>query len=122
MEVFLDEDQSGGDHRYNHQAFAYHVTTEGHSIDQSTQQEPIYFDDHVKVLLTQEGDRYLWELAIKLFDDSFDENSMSNVPVTLASGRIMGFSLAYGDKETHGSNNDQGYINSDVFGSVTLVE
>ena len=39
VEVFLDEDQSGGDHRYNHQAFAYHVTTEGHSIDQSTQQE-----------------------------------------------------------------------------------
>jgi len=135
VEVFLDEDQSGGNHQYNHQAFAYHVSTEGHAIDQSTQQEPIFFDEHVEVMRTREGNRYLWEFAIKVYDDQLDEDSTDNLPVTLTAGKTIGFSLAYGDNdgnnsrenfmgscETHGPNNDAGYINSDVFGSVVLVE
>jgi len=135
VEVFIDEDQSGGNHQYNHQAFAYHVSTEGHAIDQSTQQEPIFFDDHVNVMRAREGNRYVWEMAIRVYDDQFDEDSTANVPVTLSAGKTIGFSLAYGDndgnnsrenfigsRETHGSNNDAGYINSDVFGSVVLVE
>lgn len=135
VEVFLDEDASGGDHQYNHQAFAYHVSTEGHAIDQSTAQEPIFFDDHVEVQRTQQGDRYLWELAIAIYGSDFDEARTDNTPVTLSSGKQFGFSLAYGDndgnserenfmgsKETHGAGNDDGWRNSDVFGSVTLVE
>jgi hypothetical protein len=135
VEVFLDEDQSGGNHQYNHQAFAYHVSTEGHAIDQSTQQEPIFFDDHVTVMRTREGNRYLWEMAIKVYDDQYDEDSADNVPVELTAQKTIGFSLAYGDndgnnsrenfmgsRETHGANNDAGYINADVFGSVVLVE
>jgi len=135
VEVFIDEDQSGGNHQYNHQAFAYHVSTEGHAIDQSTQQEPVFFDDHVTVMRTREGNRYLWEMAIKLYDDQYDEDRADNAPVTLGKGKTIGFSLAYGDndgenirenfmgsRETHGLNNDEGYINSEVFGSVVLVE
>jgi hypothetical protein len=135
VEVFLDEDQSGGNHQYNHQAFAYHVSTEGHAIDQSTAQEAVFFDDHVTAMRTQEGNRYLWEMAIKVYGDQFDEDNTDNVPVALSNGKTIGFSLAYGDndgnnsrenfmgsRETHGANNDAGYINSDVFGSVVLVE
>jgi len=135
VEVFLDEDQSGGNHQYNHQAFSYHVSTEGHTIDQSTQQEPVFFDDHVTVMRTREGNRYLWEMAIKIYDDQFDEGSTDNAPVTLGKGKTIGFSLAYGDNDgensrenfmgsraTHGVNNDEGYVNADVFGSVVLVE
>lgn len=135
VEVFLDEDQSGGNHQYNHQAFAYHVSTEGHAIDQSTQQEPVFFDNHVTVMRTREGNRYLWEMAINVYDDQYDEDSADNLPVTLSAQKTLGFSLAYGDndgnnsrenfmgsRETHGVNNDAGYINSDVFGSVVLVE
>ena len=135
VEVFLDEDQSGGNHQYNHQAFSYHVSTEGHAIDQSTQQEPIFFDEHINVMRTREGNRYLWEMAINIYDDQFDEDSADNAPVTLTAQKTIGFSLAYGDndgnnsrenfmgsRETHGANNDEGYINSDVFGSAVLVE
>ena len=135
MEVFLDEDRSGGDHRYNHQAFAYHVSTEGHAIDQSTQQEAVYFDSHVNVAREQEGNTHYWELAISVYDDQFDENSSNNTPVTLSNQKQLGFSLAYGDndgnnsrehfmgsKQTHGNNNDEGYITADVFGSVVLVD
>lgn len=135
VEVFLDEDRSGGNHQYNHQAFAYHVSTEGHAIDKDTARETVLFDDHVEVVRTQEGDRYLWEMAIKVFSDDFDESRDDNTPVTLSAGKSIGFSLAYGDndgnsqrehfmgsRETHGVNNDEGYINADVFGSVELVE
>ena len=122
VEVFIDEDQSGGYHQYNHQAFAYHVSTEGHAIDKNTLQETVFFDDHVKIERSQEGNKYLWEMAIKLYDKNFAQKS-------------IGFSIAYGDndgnnsrenymgsKKTHGNNNDEGYINSDVFGSILFIE
>jgi hypothetical protein len=135
VEVFLDADRSGGDHRDNHQAFAYHVSTEGHAIDKDTSQETVFFDDHVDVVRTQEGSRYLWELAVTVYGDDFDEASDANTPVTLAADAVLGFSLAYGDNDgnqsrenfmgsraTHGVNNDEGYLNADVFGSVRLTE
>lgn len=135
VEVFLDADRSGGDHRYNHQAFAYHVSTEGHAIDKNTAQETAFFDDHVEVRRTVQGDRYVWEMAVDVYGDDFDETQEDNVPVTLSANETIGFSLAYGDndgnetrenfvgsRETHGVNNDEGYINADVFGSINLTE
>ena len=135
VEVFIDEDQSGGNHQYNHQAFAYHVSTEGHAIDKSTKEETVFFDDHVEAAHTQEGNHYLWEMAIKLYDKDFDENSDNNIPVKITAGKRIGFSMAYGDndgnqsrenfvgsRKTHGINNDEGYVNADVFGSISFVE
>ena len=135
VEVFIDEDQSGGDHKFNHQAFAYHVSTEGHTIDKNTKEETVFFDDHIKVARTQDGNTYLWEMAIKLFDKQFDENETDNTPVTISAQKQIGFSIAYGDndgnhtrenfmgsKKTHGVNNDEGYVNSDVFGRILFVD
>ena len=135
VEVFIDEDKSGGNHKFNHQAFAYHVSTEGHAIDKNTLQETVFFDDHVKVIRSQEGNRHLWEMAIKLFDKQFDVNAKNNIPVKIFEQKSIGFSIAYGDndgnnirenfmgsKKTHGNNNDDGYINADVFGSILFIE
>jgi len=135
VEVFIDEDKSGGIHQYNHQAFAYHVSTEGHAIDKSISQETIYLDDHIEVERSNEGNIYLWEMAIKLYDNQFDENALDNTAVEISIQKRIGFSIAYGDndgnnsrenfmgsKMTHGNNNDDGYINSDVFGSILFIE
>ena len=135
VEVFIDEDKSGGLHQFNHQAFAYHVSTEGHAIDKSESKETIFFDDHIRIERLQEGNRHLWEMAIKLFDNQFDENSTDNIPVKIVNQKSIGFSIAYGDndgnnsrenfmgsKKTHGINNDEGYINADVFGSILFIE
>jgi hypothetical protein len=134
VEVFIDEDKSGGNHQFNHQAFAYHVSTEGHAIDKSISKETIFFDDHVEVKRSQEGNVHLWEMAIKLFNNEFDENAADNTPVEIVNQKSIGFSIAYGDndgnnsrenfmgsKKTHGNNNDEGYINSDVFGSIIFI-
>ena len=135
VEVFIDADRSGGDHKTSHQAFAYHVTTEGHAIDLDNQGNMIYFDDHIEVSRTIKNNVYTWEMAINLFDKNFDEHSDENVPINLSAGRIIGFSIAYGDndgndkrenfmgsKHSHGVNNDQGYTNASVFGGLQLVD
>ena len=135
VEVFIDEDKSGGNHKFNHQAFAYHVSTEGHTIDKNTLKETVFFDEHVEVMRSQEGNKHLWEMAFKLFDKQFNENTANNIPVEIFAQKSIGFSIAYGDndgnnirenfmgsKETHGNNNDEGYINSDVFGSILFLE
>ena len=135
VEVFIDEDKSGGNHQFNHQAFAYHVSTEGHAIDKSVTKETIFFDDHVEVKRSQIGKKHLWEMAIKLFDNTFDETTKDNTPVEIVNQKRIGFSIAYGDndgnnerenfmgsKKAHGNNNDEGYVNSDVFGSILFVE
>ncbi len=135
VEVFIDKNRSGGDHKFNHQAFAYHISTEGHAIDKNTQEKTVFFDDHVTVKRSQNGNTYLWEMAVKLYDDSFNENSNTNLPMVLKAGKTIGFSIAYGDndgrgsrenfmgsKKQHGVNNDEGYVNADVFGSVLFVE
>lgn len=134
VEVFVDEDQSGGDHKFNHQAFAYHVSTEGHAIDKNTKEKTVFFDSHVNVVRSKQGNRHLWEMSVLLFDQNFDENATNNVAVKIMEGKKIGFSLAYGDndgnktrenfmgsKATHGINNDEGYINSDVFGSIIFL-
>ena len=135
VEVFIDEDKSGGNHKFNHQAFAYHVSTEGHAIDKNSLEETVFFDEHVEVLRTQEGNRHLWEMSIKLFDDQFDENITTNKPVKIFPQKSIGFSIAYGDndgnnsrenfmgsKKSHGINNDEGYVNADVFGRILFVD
>jgi hypothetical protein len=135
VEVFIDEDKSGGNHQFNHQAFAYHISTEGHAIDKGMSKETIFFDDHVEVKRSQIGNKHLWEMAIKLFNNTFDENVKDNAPVKIEKQKRIGFSIAYGDndgnnsrenfmgsKKNHGNNNDDGYINSDVFGSILFIE
>jgi hypothetical protein len=99
VEIFIDEDKSGGDHKFNHQAFAYHVSTEGHAIDKNTLQQTVFFDDHIEVKRSQEGNKHLWEMAIKLFDKNFDENSDTNQSVSLFEQKRIGFSIAYGDND-----------------------
>ena len=135
VELFIDEDKSGGNHKFNHQAFAYHVSTEGHAIDKNTLQETVFFDNHIEVMRSKESNTYLWEMAITLFDKQYDENSVDNKPVTIFAQKSIGFSIAYGDndgnnsrenfmgsKKTHGNNNDEGYVNSDVFGSILFID
>jgi hypothetical protein len=71
-------------------------------------------------------------MAIDIYDDTYIE-SESNSPLTLSIGKILGFTIAYcdndtgsrnafiGSKSTHGSNNDEGYTNADVFGTLELM-
>ncbi len=144
LEVFIDEDGSGGEHQYNYNAFAYHVALDNQVVDlgekTKANSEPfLLFNDHIESRWQRDQaspHRVIWELAIKVFDDSFQPNNNSK-PVLLHAGKKMGFMLAYcdndgseqresfiGSTEIKAVNGDKnlGYKTADVFARLSLVK
>lgn len=132
LEVFLDADVSGGPHEASHQAFAYHIGSNGRAIDRGVNGDPIFFDEHVQLSFRETDAHYYWEIALSIYGANFKETG-ENEALKLLEGMQLGFSLAYGDndghgqrenfmgsKASHGQNNDEGYTNADVFGRITL--
>ncbi len=132
VEVFLDEDHSGGDHLYNFNAFAYHVSTTFDVVDNGPS-GPALFNSHIDAAMSQTDSLYTWELSIKVFDDSY--SGESSIPVILSDGKEMGYSLAYcdndgspsrenfiGSKYLPESESNNSYINASLFGTLTLID
>jgi len=117
LEIFIDEDASGGEHQFNYNAFAYHVALDNQGVDigENYADGSVNFltlNDHIdSVWRRQPGgeNKLLWEVAIKVFDDSFKPNTNSK-PVTLNRGKELGFMLAYCDND--GSKNREHFIGS----------
>ena len=135
LEIFLDEDFSGGNHQFNHNAFAYHVSLDNQAIDIGTDERPHNYSHHVESRWQQQGSKITWELAIDVYKDNYMDGSTSNVPVNLAAGKIMGLMLAYCDNDGSeirenfiGSESvptgpkDRGWIDAGLFGALKLVE
>jgi hypothetical protein len=135
VEIFLDENKSGGIHQYNYNAFAYHVSaSDYHVVDIGTDQNPHLYDDHVTTKWTKNGNVYTWEIEIKEFPDTYVYGGTSIQPVTLTLGKKSGFNIAYCDNdETTGresfigsrflqaADRDRGYIDASIFATVELV-
>lgn len=132
IEVFIDEDNSGGEHQYNYNAFAYHISLTGDVIDYGPGEIPHNFKDHVTSKRITTGKDSIWELKILLFDNSYsDENS--NQPVSLTVNKEIGFAIAYCDNDHSktrenfigsvfipGEDKNRGYIDAGVFGTLLL--
>lgn len=134
LEIFIDEDHSGGDHQYNFNAFAYHVSLLYDAVDLAEDHGAHLFNDHVEVVRTDDGNFSVWELGIEIYDDTYILDG-ENEPVTLHSDKDMGLSLAYcdndetstretfiGSVETPDNSNDQHWINASEFGTVHLID
>ncbi len=144
LEIFIDEDRSGGNHQFNFNAFAYHVALDNQVVDIGPNNKDgstnfILLNDHVnsqwkrnvKVPYT-----ITWEVAVKVYPNTFSlSQQANNKAVTLTTNKIMGFMLAYCDNDSSderesfiGStvitpiNGDKnlGYITSDVFDTLIL--
>lgn len=125
-EFFIDEDHIPQGHECGadaFNAFAYHIAAVArdknnyangsilgydspdainHVIDLGTDCNTIKalnLDDHVKVKLSKNGNKYTWELEFKIYDKSYSQNSNSNTPVTLTANKVMGFAIAYCDDD-----------------------
>lgn len=135
LEIFLDEDFSGGDHQYNHNAFAYHVSLDNQAIDIGTDKQAHNYSHHVESRWKQQGNKIVWELAIDLYSDKYVDGSDRNEPVELFAGKIIGLMVAYCDNDgselrenfigsesvTDGPT-DRGWIDAGIFGSLVLSE
>ncbi len=132
VEVFLDEDRSGGDHQFNFGAWAYHISTGYDVVDYGDDEQPHLFNDHVRVVRSQAGDTSRWEISIQVHGSDYTLAG-PNTPLTLYQGKVMGFSLAYCDNDgratresfvgsvnTPGHLANEGYLDASVFGALRL--
>jgi len=133
LEIFIDEDNSGGNHQFNHNAFAYHVDLEGNVVDVNHTKEGKLYNSHVISKRHTKGDTTIWEAKILLFDDTYVDG-IKNQPVKLSVGKNIGFALAYCDNDTskhrenfigsiyvEGNNKDRGWIDANIFGTLLLI-
>jgi len=134
LEIFVDENNSGGNHQFNHSAFAYHVSLEGQVVDMSTNKTGKLYNGHVISSRTTKNQTSLWELKILLYNDNFSDKTGGS-PVSLKSGKKVGFALAYCDNDQsehrenfigslkhEGFNQNQGWIDASIFGTLILTD
>lgn len=135
LEIFIDEDHSGGDHRLNYNAFAYHLALDYNIVDLIKHKDikPGLFNNNMIYKRIDSGEASIWEVAIDVYGDDYSDNSDKNKPVILFAGKEIGFALAYCDSDKKKRENfvgsipipeglDYGWINADVFATLKLTE
>lgn len=133
LEIFIDEDYSGGDHQYNHNAFAYHMSLDNQAIDIGTDRNARNYSHHVSSNWRQHGSTVVWEVGIDIYDDSYVDGATDNEPLSLMPGKVLGLMIAYCDNDGSelrenfiGSESvptgpkDRGWIDAGLFGEVVL--
>ncbi len=125
-ELFIDEDNSGGDHEHNENAFAYHMMSDAPALDTTSNLvavdlavgwDPVDYTQHFeKFMMRQNGDIYTREFALKAYSDLYVDGNPEASRVTLTMDKHLGFSLAYCDNDTPGTDRDN------FFGSVYVPE
>ena len=135
LEIFLDEDHSGGNHQYNYNAFAYHISLDGKWVDIGIDSLPHYYNDHGNLAITHKEKITTWEVAVKLFPATYNDLAV-NVPSKLTIGKKIGFAIAYNDNDksaeresmmanidvTPKPDKNRGWIDAGVFGLLKLIE
>ena len=123
VEIFIDEDASGGPHARDANAFAYHVTTGNMNsafdvLDLSSRGIENY-SNHLECKVERNNSIYTWEISMIVYNENFDPERVINSHEKLEHGKIIGLSLAYCD-------NDDKYevlkIRDNFIGSVKLSQ
>ena len=100
VELFIDEDRSGGRHTSDHNAFALHITggnkTSGYdAMDIDGGQIANLKNMIPELKIGKEENYYTWEFALQVHDDTYDKSSPAGSRVQLIGNKVMGFSFAY---------------------------
>ena len=135
LEIFVDEDYSGGNHQYNHNAFAYHLSLDNQAIDIGTDKKPRSYSHHVASRWQQYHNKIIWEVSIDIYTDTYQDDDGNNQTVKLSAGKIMGLMVAYCDNDgselrenfigsefAPGEGKDRGWIDAGLFGKLTLIK
>ena len=133
LEVFIDEDGSGGNHQYNYNAFAYHIALDGRVVDIARDSSYQFFDEHCISRRITRDEVSTWELAIRLYDGMTYIDDGENVPKLLTSGKEIGFAIAYCDNDQSperehfmgsvpipGEDKNRAWIDAGLFGKLEL--
>ena len=133
LEIFVDEDASGGDHKYSYNAFAYHIALNRRVVDIGDD-SLAHFYNHVQSFRRTIGNVSTWECQISLYDDSYKLYGR-NESVKLSSSKQLGFAIAYCDNDyskerenfigsipVEGEDKNRGWIDAGIFGRYVLRE
>lgn len=133
LEIFLDEDASGGEHQYSYNAFAYHIALDGKVVDINLKKEFAYYNEHCTTRRKTAGLTSTWEVAVSVFDGKKYVDGGENIPKMLRAGKKMGFALAYCDNDhsperenfignvrVEGEDKNRGWIDASIFGLLEL--
>jgi hypothetical protein len=150
LEVFLDEDHSGGLHVFDENAFSYHLVMNAPAdgdlatdfvaadiegtgwSDQVIMDYASHFPD---LAMKKDGNIYKYEFSLKVYDDTYDHSDPEASRVILTANRVMGMSMAYCDNDQPDGARDNFFgsvwvpeeayndhwMNADGFGSLRLV-
>jgi len=136
VEVFIDEDKSGGVHNYEgvgvnaENAFAYHIVVDAPEdgevnndfvvCDMTGPGTTVNYAGHFPELaMRKDGNQYTWEFSLAVYDSSYDNGDPEASRVDLSEGKISGLSLAYCDND---SINEEPKTRDNFFGSVEVPE
>jgi hypothetical protein len=135
LEIFIDEDHSGGNHQYNHNAFTYHLSLDNQAIDIGTDKQARSYTHHVHSQWRQQDGTVTWEVGIDIYTDNYQDDATDNQPIPLSAGKFLGFMLAYcdndhselrehfvGSENAAGDHKDRGWIDANLFGTLELVD
>jgi len=139
LEVFIDEDFSGGEHQYNHNAFAYHMSLDNQAIDIGTNKQAQNYSHHVQSNWKQQGNTVIWELSFDIYTDEYEDTTtksdLNSKPVELFVGKVMGLMVAYcdndgsdlrenfiGSESANAGPADRGWIDAGMFGKLILTK
>jgi len=129
VEVFLDEDKSGGPHINDNagsqenaeNAFSYHIyadfPAEG-SVNNThwVGDIPAPLTHHIpEFAIRTTGETTLREFSLKVYDDTYESGDPEASRIILTAGKIMGLSLAYCDNDEDDGQRDN------FFGSVWVT-
>lgn len=134
VEVFIDENNSGGEHQYNHNAFAYHVALDANVVDMSPNESPKLYNNHIQSKIVTKENISIWELKVSIYDDTYIDGGQNNI-AQLNSGKKIGFAIAYCDNDSskerenfigsifvEGEDKNQGWIDANIFGTIELTD
>ncbi|NRD19715.1 sugar-binding protein [Winogradskyella eckloniae] len=133
LEIFVDEDNSGGEHQFNHNAFAYHIALDGNVVDMSTDKTGKLYNSHIESKRVTIDNTTTWEVKISLYNDLYNDHA-DNTPITLHTNKLIGFALAYCDNDysierenfigslhVEGTDKNKGWIDANIFGTLKLI-
>ncbi|RQW04451.1 hypothetical protein EH222_11230, partial [candidate division KSB1 bacterium] len=109
VELFFDEDASGGDHTLNQNAFAYHITAGNADVDYEVMDLTANYavknySHHLDCKIESADGVYLWEIGLIVYNEDYNPNSSTNPTEQLEIGKVSGLSIAYCDNDNPDEN------------------
>jgi len=135
LELFIDEDRSGGIHQYSYNAFAYHIALDYRVVDLGPDQKPHEYTDHITAKRSSVGSTHTWEVAMDIYTSAYNDQADTNPKAELKKGKLMGYAVAYcdadgggnrehfyGSMNIPGSDKNRAWIDASLFGSLLLTD